>query len=97
MDFEWDEEKDRPNRKKHGIGFDEARHIFDGPILTRIDDREDYGELREISLGLLSPDAPLMVVHTARGEKTRLISARRANRRERKIYYDYLERTFEAD
>ncbi len=35
--------------------------MFDGPVLTRVDDREDYGEVREISLGLLSPDAPLVV------------------------------------
>ena len=77
--------------------FDEARYIFDGLVLTRVDDREDYGEVREISLCLLSPDAPLMVVHTARGEETRLILARRANRRERSIYYDYLERRLEAD
>ena len=41
--------------------------------------------------------APLLVVHTARGVKTRLISARKANRQERKIYYDYLERTFGTD
>ena len=97
MEFEWDDAKDQANIRKHGISFAEAQHVFDGPVLTRIDDRADYGEVREISLGLLSPDAPLMVVHTARGEKIRLISARKASRRERVIYYDYLERTFETD
>ena len=90
MEFEWDQSKDRANRRKHGISFEEAKHIFDGPVLTRVDDREDYGEVREISLGTLSPD-------TARGAKTRLISARKANRQERKIYDDYLERTLGAD
>ena len=97
MEFEWDEAKDHANLRKHGISFDEAKHTFDGPVLTRVDDREDYGEVREISLGTLSPDAPLMVVHTARGEKTRLISARKANRQEREIYYDYLEKTLGTD
>lgn len=97
VEFEWDDAKDRANFEKHGIRFDEARHIFDGPVLTRADERADYGEVREISLGLLSPAAPLLVVHTARGEKTRLISARKANRRERKIYYEFLERTLEGD
>ena len=97
MEFEWDQSKDRANRRKHGVSFEEAKHIFDGPVLTRVDDREDYGEVREISLGMLSPDAPLLVVHTARGAKTRLISARKANRQERKIYYDYLERAFGTD
>ena len=97
MDFEWSEEKDRANRDKHGISFDEAKHIFDGPVLTRIDDRKDYGEVREISFGLLSPDAPLTVVHTARGAKTRLISARKANRQERKAYDDYIEKTIKGN
>lgn len=97
MEFEWDAEKNLANLKKHGISFEEAKHIFDGPVLTRIDDREDYGEVREISFGLLSPDAPLMVVHTARGIRTRLISARKASRQERKVYYDYLERTLGGD
>jgi uncharacterized DUF497 family protein len=97
MESEWDDAKDQANIRKHGISFAEAKHVFDGPVLTRIDDRADYGEVREISLGLLSPEAPLMVVHTARGEKIRLISARKASRREMVIYYDYLERTFETD
>ncbi|NCC22703.1 MAG: BrnT family toxin [Alphaproteobacteria bacterium] len=97
MEVEWDEAKDRANIEKHGISFDEARRIFDGPVLTKVDDRSDYGEIREISLGLLSPDSPLMVVHTLRGRKTRLISARKANRQERKVYCDYLERTLERN
>ena len=90
MDFSWDPAKNEANLQKHGIGFDEARGIFDGPILTRTDDRQDYGEDRFISLGALSPDAVLIVVHTKRGDKIRLISARKANRRERKVYYDHL-------
>ncbi len=90
MNFEWDRDKNEANLKKHGIGFDEAKHIFDGPTLTRVDDRQDYGESRGISLGALSPDAVLVVVHTQRGNKIRLISARKANRRERKVYHDHL-------
>jgi len=100
MEFEWDAEKERATIEKHGISFNEARHIFDSPVLTRVDDRQDYSEVREISLGLLSSDTPLIVVvvvHTARSKKTRLISARKANRRERKVYYDYLERTLEEN
>ena len=76
MEFKWDSAKNEANLKKHGISFDEARHIFDGPTLTRVDDRQDYGENRDISLGALSPDAVLVVVHTERGGKIRLISAR---------------------
>jgi hypothetical protein len=96
MDFEWDADKDAENRAKHGISFEEAAHIFDGPVLTKIDDREAYGEVREISMGMLSPDAVLVVVHTERGANTRLISARKANRWERQIFYDYLATTFEG-
>lgn len=90
MEFDWDAAKYDANLKKHGISFDEAKHIFDGPTLTRADDRQDYGENRNISLGALSPDAVLVVVHTERRDKIRLISARKANRRERKVYYDHL-------
>jgi hypothetical protein len=90
MKFDWGHAKNEANLEKHGISFDEAKHIFDGPILTRADDRQDYGENRGISLWALSPDAVLVVVHTERGDKIRLISARRANRRERKLYYDHL-------
>lgn len=97
MGFEWNADKDAENQAKHGISFEEVTHIFDGPILTKIDDREDYGEVREITMGLLSPDAVLVVVHTDRGDKTRLISARKANRRERQVFDDYLATTFKGD
>ncbi len=89
MNFEWDRDKSEANLKKHGISFDEAKHIFDGPTLSRSDDRQDTGENRDISLGALSPDAVLAVVHAERGDKIRLISARKANRHERKLYLDY--------
>ncbi len=90
MEFDWDSAKYEANLKKHGISFDEAKHIFDGPTLTRADDRQDYGENRNISLGALSPDAVLVVVHTERRDEIRLISARKANSRERKVYSDHL-------
>jgi uncharacterized DUF497 family protein len=97
MIFEWDTEKDKANVEKHGISFDEARQIFAGPVLTRSDDRQDYGERRDISLGALSPEAVLVVVHTKRGDTIRLISARRANSRERKVFYGHLEKAPEGD
>ena len=97
MRFDWDPAKNEANLNKHGISFNEARHIFDGPILTRVDDRQDYGENRAISLGAQSRDAVLVVVHTERGDKIRLISARKANRRERKVYHDHLAQAKESD
>ena len=92
MEFEWDNDKDVANRAKHGIGFDEAKHIFDGPVYTVVDDRSDYGELREISIGSLDMAVVISVVHTDRNGKTRLISARRANRKERRLYYDHIQK-----
>ena len=97
MLFDWDPTKNAANLKKHGISFDEARHIFDGPILTRVDDRDEYRENRDISLGSLSLDAVLVVVHSERAGKIQLISARKANRRERKVYHDHLAQALEGN
>jgi hypothetical protein len=91
--FEWDRKKDEANRKKHGIGFAEAKEIFDEPVLTRRDDRRDYGESRLISIGVLSDVAVIVVAHTGRSGRIRIISARKANRIERKVYHDYLKKT----
>ena len=91
--FEWDEEKDRANRAKHGIGFEEATGIFTSPILTAPDTRQDYGEERWISYGSLGPRVVLVVVHTRRRGRRRLISARKANVKERQAYYESLERS----
>jgi len=49
---EWDDTKNASNIAKHGVSFQLARRIFDGPVLTVRDDREDYGEVREISIGM---------------------------------------------
>ena len=95
--FEWGDEKNATNLEKHGISFEEAVAIFDGPVLTSVDDRFDYGEVREISLGFLGETVVLSVTHTERSERKRLISARKASRAERKMFYDYLERTFGRD
>ena len=91
MEFEWDREKERRNVAKHGIGFARAARIFDGPTLDRIDDREDYGEARVISLGMVEGIAVLVVVHTDREGAIRIISARPATRRERKIYEEKIQ------
>ena len=94
MEFQWDSDKDVANRVKHGISFDEAKHIFDGIVYTVVDDRSDYGEVREISIGSLDMEIVVTVVHTDRNGKIRLISARRANRKERRMYYDHIQETF---
>tara|TARA_R110002124_G_scaffold227736_1_gene392941 strand:+ start:355 stop:639 length:285 start_codon:yes stop_codon:yes gene_type:complete len=87
--FEWDEAKNAANIAKHGLSFKEAVQAFDGPVFTIVDDRVDYGELREISIGLIEDRAIIAIVHTDRQGRTRLISARRANRKERALYHGH--------
>ena len=54
MTYEWDEAKNRANFVKHGLDFEDAEQVFDGPCITFVDDRFDYGEDRLITLGLLA-------------------------------------------
>lgn len=86
MEYEWDEAKDAANIAKHGVGFVTACRIFEGPVLSAIDDRSDYGEVRERSIGVVEAVLFLTVVHTDRDGMCRIISARRASRGERKRY-----------
>jgi len=92
LEFEWDDTKNKANLQKHGISFETVRELFSSPTLTRIDDRKDYGEIRENSLGVVE-DVVLFVTHTTRNGKIRLISARRANREEREFYHEYIQRS----
>ncbi len=91
MEFEWDDDKDRTNIAKHGIGFARAARIFDGPTLDWVDDRQDYGEERTISLGMIEGVLVLVVVHMDRGGVTRIISARIAKRAERGLYEEAIQ------
>ena len=79
MPFEWSETKRREVLEQRGVDILYAALIFEGDTLTKIDDREDYGETRFISLGLVD-DVPYIVVHTKRGENTRLITAWKGGR-----------------
>jgi uncharacterized DUF497 family protein len=86
MGFEWDDAKNAENLAKHGVAFEEAALIFDGPRLEKVDQRFDYGEERIITLGQIEPELTLCVVYTWRGDTRRLISARKASRHEREAY-----------
>lgn len=92
--FEWDSDKSAANLKKHGISFEEAAEIFNGPVFTRLDDRLHTDETREISFGFLGNTVILCVAHTPRDERTRIISARKATRSERNAFYAYFKKTF---
>ena len=91
--FEWDENKNRQNLKKHKISFEEAIEIFNGIVFTTIDERYDYGEFREISIGAIQGVVIVTVAHTERNGNIRIISARKATPKERKDYYEYLTRS----
>ena len=83
-DFEWDEEKARSNLKKHGVGFEEACSVFLDLDYLLLPD-PGHSE-RFIALGYSELVQLLFVVHVERGERIRIISARRATRRERSSY-----------
>ncbi|MEB3191307.1 MAG: BrnT family toxin [Snowella sp.] len=92
MDFNWDNNKNQSNITKHSISFEEAIAIFDDPnILTFEDVRFNYGETRFVSIGQITlvtqeKEVIIVVIHTQRNRAIRLISARKANERERKRY-----------
>jgi uncharacterized DUF497 family protein len=87
LQFEWDEAKAAGNLLKHGVSFLTAAAIFDNEVLERIDDREEYGEVRFIGLGRVELEV-YRVVYTWRAENlVRIISAQKAGKHEREIYY----------
>jgi uncharacterized protein len=90
MQFEWDENKNRSNLAKHNLSFQAATEVFFSICLTAADTRTDYGEKRWISVGEISPHTVIVVVYTIRDEKYRIISARKANDRERRKYYEHI-------
>ncbi len=89
MKYECDEAKNRTNLAKHGLSFEDAEQVFAGPSVTFEDDRFAYGEERLITLGLLGGRL-VVIAHSPLDEATRIISMRKGNRREKKIYQERL-------
>lgn len=85
MVFEWDESKSRVNRRKHGVDFADAATVFEDERAVTIAD-ENPDEERYATIGVDAAGRPLVVIYTMRGERIRIISARRATRRERAEY-----------
>jgi uncharacterized DUF497 family protein len=96
MRFEWDGAKNLSNRRKHGVSFEEASFVFRDPLYVSVQDRVEDGELRWQTFGLVEGRVLLTVAHTVREEREyatsveviRIISARRATRKERRRYED---------
>jgi uncharacterized DUF497 family protein len=90
MQFEWDSAKNDANIRQHKIDFADAPAVFNGPMLTDLDERVEYGEDRWVSIDILY-QLTVVVVWTARnGDTIRIISARKANKYERQRYEAYL-------
>ncbi len=90
MRFEWDENKSRTNRRKHGVSFDIASRVFGDPLHRSILDYVVEGEERWQTLGMVDDVVLLLVAHTIREEDQdvviRIISARKATKHERRQY-----------
>jgi|SRR6059058_648997 len=91
MRYEWDERK----RKVNLCNLDAPR-VFRGATLTVADDRQDYGEERFITFGLLR-DTVVAIAHTEHPETIRIISMRKATRHEKKSYFAQIDYRLEAD
>jgi uncharacterized protein len=88
--FEWDPGKARASRQKHNVSFEEASTIFGDSLSTTIaDDEHSRGEERLVTLGMSYLRRLLVVVHTERHGRIRIITARRARPRERRQYEDH--------
>jgi uncharacterized DUF497 family protein len=85
--FEWDEAKERANRQKHRVTFDEAATVFANPLAVIFPDPDhSHDEVREIIIGHSDRNRVLVISFTERGTAVRIISARVATPRERKDY-----------
>ena len=91
IQFEWDPAKAEANLGKHGVSFTLARRVFADPMHMSEQDRVEGGELRWLTIGLVDGALLILVAHTIHdleggGEIVRIISARRATKRERRRY-----------
>lgn len=87
--FEWDNLKAFKNLEKHHVAFEEAKTIFDDPFfITVVDQEHSADEERYITIGLSSQGRVLLVAHTDRGESVRIISARKATKKEERFYVE---------
>jgi uncharacterized DUF497 family protein len=87
MEFEWDPEKATVNLAKHGVAFPDAATVFGDPVAITYSDPDHSDDVdRFLTFGHTSEGHLLVVSHTDRDDRTRIISARRATRKEKKLY-----------
>lgn len=87
MPFEFDPSKARTNLRKHGVSFAHAEQALRDPMAFTIEDPDALSEPRYVTLGMDGLGRVLVVIHTQRGERTRLISARKASHGEADRYH----------
>lgn len=90
MRFTWPERKRAINLREHGLDFLDAPRVFEGCTFTFEDDRFAYGEQRFATLGLLAGVA-VSIVHTETDDEIRVISFRKATKREAAIYFEQVQ------
>jgi uncharacterized DUF497 family protein len=87
MSYTWDPKKNRRNLTRHGVAFEDAIRIFEGPTLEKVDDRFEYGEIRVYAIGMVN-GLEITVIYTEVSQtERRIISAWRAERHEREAYW----------
>ena len=87
MHFEWDPEKDEKNQAIHGVLFDEASTVFGDPLAITIDDPDHSSDKnRMLTIGYTNRQRLIIVAHTDRDERVRIISAREVTAAERRDY-----------
>jgi uncharacterized DUF497 family protein len=85
--FEWEPQKAKSNLKKHGVSFEEASTAFQDTLSLTIDDPlHSIDEVRAVLIGMSNKNRLLVVVHTEKEDNIRIISARKATKKERKNY-----------
>ena len=87
MEFEFDPVKARSNQRKHGVSFSHAEQALRDDMAVTVEDPDAFGEQRFVTLGVDALGRLLVVVHTQRGERTRVISARKASPGEMEQYH----------
>jgi len=90
MEFTWSQAKRASNIKTHRLDFIDAQSVFDGMTYTFEDDRFSSDEQRFVTLGLLA-GISVSIVHTENEHEIRIISFRKATKRESQIYFDAIQ------
>jgi uncharacterized DUF497 family protein len=91
MQYTWTIEKNRSNLQKHRIAFEDAKRIFEGLTVERVDNRFDYGEIRVYAIGLVN-GVEITVIYSDRdNDERRIISAWKAESHERRYYWKKIE------